>query len=45
MNFSISLGFITGMMLGFEHAYVDDIHHLVIDIFFVRFIIEFGQGE
>jgi dolichyl-phosphate-mannose--protein O-mannosyl transferase len=40
MNFSISVGFITGIMLGFEHAHVDDIHYILIDVLFVRFIIE-----
>lgn len=41
MNVSVGLNFITGIMLGFEHVHVDEIHHIVIDLLFVRFIIEF----
>jgi hypothetical protein len=41
MNVSVGMNFITGMMLGFEYVHVDNIHHIVIDLLFVRFIVEF----
>ena len=44
MYFSLSMSLITGCMLGIEHAYVDDIHHIVVDILFVRILFEFA-GE
>ncbi len=40
MNVEVGMNFITGIMLGFEHVYVDEIHHIVIDLFFLRFVIE-----
>lgn len=40
MNISVSLYFITGIMLGIEHVLVDDTHHVVIDLLFIRFTIE-----
>lgn len=45
MNISVGLNFITGIMLGIEHVQFENIHHLVIDLFFIRFIIEFENQE
>jgi hypothetical protein len=40
MSINIGVGLITGVMLGFEYAYVEDTHHVLIDFLFVRFVIE-----
>lgn len=47
---TIDIKFITGLMLGFEYVHSssiddydgDDHHLLVVDLFFVRFVIAFG---
>jgi hypothetical protein len=45
MSISIDLNFITGLMLGFEHVCVEDSNYIVIDILFVRIVIEIENGN
>jgi hypothetical protein len=40
MSISLGIHLITGIMMGIEHVYADDTHHVVIDILFVRFLFE-----
>lgn len=43
MTVSIGANLITGMMLGFEYAEVEEVHYIVIDILFFRLVIEIGD--
>jgi hypothetical protein len=38
--FTITMNFITGMMVGIEYVFddEDEIHHLALDLFIVRFL-------
>ena len=40
MSLSIGANLITGIMMGFEYAYVEEVHYVVIDILFLRLVIE-----
>lgn len=43
MNFALHLNLISGIMLGFEYVAVDYSQFIVIDLFVVRFTLEFQE--
>jgi hypothetical protein len=45
MEVRIGFNIITGMMVGFEHVHLEDIHYLVFDFLFLRLTFEFESGD
>lgn len=45
MTISLGINFITGIMFGFEHYHdsEDEVHYLIVDILFIRFLIGIGE--